>query len=270
MNVYISVDMEGVTGVCHEHQVNISHRDYPRYREQMAREVNAACQGALAAGAHRVVVKDAHAQCRNLDGNELPESVELISGRSGHPLDMVQEINSDFDAALFVGYHAPAASPGNPLCHTLSTPLVAEMRLNGQRASEYLVFAHAAEMFSVPVVFASGDQALSEHIAVHSQACRTVVTMRGVGRSVIARHPASTVALIRSSVLEALQGDIRACRLPRPAEYRLEIDYKQPIDAYARSFYPGAELRGEATVTVRATDYFEILRALAFLTYRSS
>lgn len=265
MNIYISVDMEGVTGVSHRDQVNSAHRDYPRHRDQLAREVLAACEGALAAGAQRILVKDAHETGRNLDGNELPDQVELISGWSGHPLGMVQELSDEFDAAVFIGYHAPAGSPGNPLSHTLSTPRVAEMRLNGKPASEYLVCAHAAEMFAVPVVFASGDDEFCAHVAEHSPFCRTVATMRGVGPSVVARHPRITVNEIRTSVQKALQGDLSACRLEVPAEYRLEIDCRQPADAYGRSFYPAIELVDQTTLVYRTGDFFEILRALKFL-----
>lgn len=265
MKIYISVDMEGITGVCHWDQVCSTHRDYPRHRAQMAREVVAACKGALAAGATEIVVKDAHATGRNLDGSELPAHVELISGWSGHPLNMVQELDGQFDAALFVGYHAPAGSLGNPLAHTFSSRKVAAMRLNDQLASEYLVCAYAAEMFSVPVVFVSGDEHLCAHVAEHSPACRTVSTMRGIGTSVIAAHPHEVVERIHATTKEVLQGELDPCRLKQPEDYRLEIDFRQPTDAYAYGFYPGAEQINETTVRYHTREYFDILRAIKFL-----
>lgn len=265
MKIYISVDMEGVTGVCHWDQVNSTHPDYPRYRDQMAREVAAACKAALAAGAERIVVKDAHATGRNLDGHELPARVELISGWSGHPLNMVQELDDQFDAAIFIGYHAPASSPGNALAHTFSSAKVAAMRLNGQIASEYLICAYAAEMFEVPVVFASGDEHLCAHVAEISPSCRTVSTMRGIGPSVVAIHPGEVVERIYAVAKEALQGDVEPCRLARPDDYRLEIDFNRPADAYAYGFYPGAEQTSPRTVLYRTGDYFDVLRAIKFL-----
>lgn len=267
MNVYISFDMEGVTGVCHGDQVNMAHRDYPRYRAQLVREVRAACEGALVAGAERILVKDAHESGRNIDGRELPIPVELVSGWSGHPLHMVQEISDNFDAALFIGYHAYASSVGNPLAHTFSSKKVAALRLNGELASEYLVCAHAAEMFEVPVVLVSGDEALCAHVADHAPACHTVMTMRGQGPSITARHPDETVAEIRTSVAEALQGDLQACRLKRSDEYLLEIVFNDKQAAYRGGFYPGAEAIGQDTVAFRATDFFDILRAIKFLLY---
>ena len=265
MNIYISVDMEGVTGVCDWNQVTPGHVEYPRYRSQMAREVRSACEAALAAGATRVLVKDAHASARNLDGSELPAQAELISGWSGHPLNMVQEINEDFEAALFIGYHTPAGLAGNSLAHTFSTKKVAKMRLNGKLASEYLICAHAAEMYGVPVVFVSGDEVLCEHVAEHAPACRTLATMRGVGASAVSRHPGTVVEGIYAEVQQALAGNLDACRLKRPTRYELEIDFKLPTDAYAYSFFPGAERIAEATVHLSSEDYLDILRAIKFL-----
>lgn len=266
MNVYISFDMEGVTGVCHWDQVDDAHREYPRHREQLVREVRAACEGALAAGAKRILVKDSHMTGRNVNGRELPAPVELVSGWSGHPLKMVQELSSEFDAAIFIGYHAYAGSPGNPLAHTFSSEKVSTMRLNDRVASEYLICAHAAEMLGVPVVFVSGDADLCAHVAEHAPACRTVMTMKGIGPSVVARHPDKVVDEIRASVEKALRGDRNACRLQKPEEYRLEIVYKRGSDAYGRGFYPGAKLTHPNTVTLRSQDYFDILRAIHFLT----
>ena len=64
MRVYVSVDMEGVAGVVHEDQTDpIDPRhagEYNRMRRLMTAEANAAIEGALAAGAERVVVNDSH------------------------------------------------------------------------------------------------------------------------------------------------------------------------------------------------------------------
>lgn len=267
MNVYISFDMEAVTGVSHADQVKMTHPAYPRCQAQLVRELRAACEGALAAGAERILVKDAHETGRNIDGRDLPVPVELISGWSGHPLHMVQEISSEFDAALFIGYHAPAHSAGNPLEHTFSSKKVTSMHLNGKLASEYLICAHAAEMFEVPVVFASGDQTLCAHVAEHAPSCRTVTTMRGVGPSIVSRHPDVTVEEIRTGVTEALQSDLQACRLPRYDEYHIRMVLHDKRTAYRGAFYPGVEVIDPFTLTLTARDYFDIMRALQFILY---
>jgi D-amino peptidase len=264
MKVYISADMEGVTGVSNWDEVSKGHGDYDRFRRQMTREVVAACEGAIAAGAESIVVKDAHATGRNLDGRDLPPRCQLVSGWSGHPLSMVQEIDKSFTAALFVGYHARAGATGNPLAHTMSSSRVAEMRLNGSPVSEYVLHAHAAGLFGVPVVFVSGDEALCAEVSVVSPTATTVATMRGSGPSVITEHPSRAAKAIRTSSEAALRGDLASCLLERSGSYRLEVTYKRPFDAYGASFYPGAERVGPAAVAIESEEYLDIMCMIKF------
>ena len=106
MKIYISADMEGITGVCHWDEVDHDKPSYSYFQEQMSREVAAACEGAILAGANEIFVKDAHYSARNIIPSYLPKNVKIIRGWSGHPSSMVQELNSKFDALLMVGYHS--------------------------------------------------------------------------------------------------------------------------------------------------------------------
>ena len=91
MRVYISVDMEGVAGVVHEDQTDpIDPRhagEYNRFRRLMTAEANAAIEGALAAGAERVLVNDSHWLMRNLLAEELHPAAELLSGGPKRAVD---------------------------------------------------------------------------------------------------------------------------------------------------------------------------------------
>jgi len=122
MKVYISGDMEGITGVTDWSEVEAG-GDYERFRRRYTAEIAAACEGALQAGATEILVNDAHGSGRNLLAEELPEQVRLISGWSEHPLLMVQELTREFRALLFIGYHSRAGSDGSPLCHTFAPHL---------------------------------------------------------------------------------------------------------------------------------------------------
>src|SRR6266853_131545 len=103
MRVYISVDMEGIAG---------------------------AVQGALAAGATRVLVNDSHWFMRNLLAEELHQTAELVSG-DPKPRSMMQGIDQQggFDAALFIGYHARAGTRNAILDHTYADR-IHDVRLN--------------------------------------------------------------------------------------------------------------------------------------------
>ena len=119
MKVYISVDIEGVAGITHWDEATIGKPGYETFREQMTAEAAAACEGALAAGATGLLVKDAHSSGRNILPACLPESVQLIRSWSGDPLCMVEELDESFDAVAMVGYHSGAGFGGNPLAHVL-------------------------------------------------------------------------------------------------------------------------------------------------------
>src|SRR5438034_2483734 len=101
MRVYISVDMEGIAGVVHESQTDPTTpafaAEYGRFRRLMTAEANAAVEGALAAGATRVLVNDSHWFMRNLLAEELHQAAELVSG-DPKPRSMVQDIDGGFDA----------------------------------------------------------------------------------------------------------------------------------------------------------------------------
>jgi D-amino peptidase len=109
----------------------------------MTAEVVAACEGAIAAGAAEILLKDAHGSGRNILGSRLPECVRLIRGWSGHPLCMVQELDDSFDGIVFLGYHSKGGTDGNPLAHTLSLK-VHRLAINGETASELLMHSLAA------------------------------------------------------------------------------------------------------------------------------
>src|SRR5689334_11433635 len=128
MQVYISVDMEGVAGVVHVDQVRRSGHDYERARRWMTAEASAAIAGAFEGGATAVVVNDSHGDMRNLVLEELDPRAELISG-SLKPLSMVQGIGAGFGCALFVGYHAGAGSQAGIMDHTYFGAVVNRCRV---------------------------------------------------------------------------------------------------------------------------------------------
>lgn len=65
MRIYISADMEGISGV-HSDQTAPGAREYERSCALMLGEVNAAVAGAYEGGATAVVVNDSHWNMRNL------------------------------------------------------------------------------------------------------------------------------------------------------------------------------------------------------------
>jgi D-amino peptidase len=264
MKVYISADIEGVTGVTHWDEADRLKPDYSEFREQMTAEVSAACEGALLAGATEIWVKDAHASARNLIAARLPKQTHLIRGWSGHPFSMVQELDGSFQAMLMIGYHSRAGSGANPLAHTISGN-IAELNINGSQASELLMHAYTAAYVNVPLVFVSGDQGICEDAGLLIPSITSVAVKRGVGDASINIHPHLAVDRIIERVQTALQNDVSTCLLPLPEQFTVQITYKDHAMARRASFFPGAVLEQPHTIGFVTDDYFEALRLFAFV-----
>ncbi|MGZ3650270.1 MAG: M55 family metallopeptidase [Bdellovibrionota bacterium] len=263
MKIYISADIEGVAGCTALAESDPNASEYPLFRRRMTAEVKAACDGAVAAGATEILVKDAHWFGRNIDASELPGCVRLIRGWSGHPYSMMQELTGDFAAVLFVGYHSAASSGGNPLSHTMSG-IFAEIKINDQRASEFMINSYTAYGEGVPVAFLSGDEALCAEAKKFNENLVTVSTMKGVGDSTISLQPAVALERIQAGVESALRKRAQLRAQPLPGRFKVEIRYRSPATAFKCSHYPGAKLASDNTITFEAKEYFDVLRLLAF------
>jgi len=164
MKIYISADIEGITGIAHWDETEKSKPDYQKFSKQMTEEVKAACEGAINAGAEEIWIKDAHDSGRNIIAADLPQNIKLIRGWSGHPFSMVQELDESFDALIMIGYHSFGSSSANPLSHTMSSATFNYIKLNEKLASEFLIHSYAAATVGVPVVFLSGDEGLCKEV----------------------------------------------------------------------------------------------------------
>ena len=263
MKIYITADIEGVTGATHWDETDQKDAYYAELREQMTAEVAAACEGALNAGATEIWVKDAHGWACNIVPAKLPREVRLVRAWSGHPFSMMQELDEAFHAALVIGYHARAGSNGSPLAHTMTGNMV-YFKINDQYASEFMISAYTAGLVGVPVVFLSGDAAICQEAEALISGLSTVAVMHGAGSSTVSIHPHLAVEHIRAGVEAALKGDVSKCRVPMPDHFSVELRYKNHADAYHASFFPSVSLEEPHTVQFEADDYFEVLRFFAF------
>ncbi len=264
MRVFISADIEGVTGTTAWDETEIGRPGYEAACRQMTAEVKAACEGAIAAGADYILVKDAHDSGRNIDITQLPQCVEVIRGWSGHPFSMAYGVDESFDAAFFIGYHSPAGTNGNPLSHTFTTKTT-RITLNGQPCSEFMLYSWAAASVGVPTVLLSGDKALCELSAEMHPSLKTVAVKDGLGGCTRSINPGLACQRIKDAAEAALKQDLSKAGTQLPESFELEITYKEHPAAVLRSSYPGCELIGDRTVRFESRDFFEILRAVGFI-----
>ena len=274
MRIYVSVDMEGLAGVAHPHQVvfgrdGIDRTDYDRSRALMAGEANAAVEAALAAGASEVVVNDSHWQMRNLRAEDLHPGARLVIGDK--PLSMTQGVGEGpdgaFDAAAFIGYHAGAGHPNGVIAHTYSSLTVQEIRVNGTPHNEAGLNAIRLGQHGIPVVLVAGDDALAGEVEALLPWAERVVVKRGLGTNLAdSLSPDAARRAIRDGMARALDrlDQMRLYEPPKPLAG--EIDFRQPVMADYACVLPGTERVGPRTVGFRADDGDRFYRTCLVLT----
>ncbi|NLI96349.1 MAG: M55 family metallopeptidase, partial [Synergistaceae bacterium] len=157
MKIYVSLDMEGATGIFSPEQVTPKGPEYAFGRAMQAHDLQAVLEGLEEEGVRDVLVNDSHWNMTNLDLRDLPSGVRLISGYP-KPLSMVEGVQG-FDAAFFLCTHAMAGTEKAVLDHTLSGSTVYEVRLNGLRVGETGINAALCGFLGVPVALVTGDLA---------------------------------------------------------------------------------------------------------------
>ena len=183
MDVFISIDMEGIAGITTLRQTYRGTDDYPWARELMTEEANAAVAGAFDAGIDRVVVSDSHGDMGNLLPARLDQRAELVQGAPKVPFSMMTGIENGFLCALFLGYHAGAGTQGAILDHTY-TGFFVDVRVNGESWNETHLNAALAGTFGVPVALVVGDRACCDQASARLEGVRTLSVKEGFGFTV--------------------------------------------------------------------------------------
>jgi D-amino peptidase len=240
VKVYISADIEGVTGVVSWGQAGgptASSFDWDFARRMMTHDVNAAIVGARAAGATEIVIKDSHNTSKNLLIDQLEEDVELISGMGAGVGGMMCGIDSSFDACFLVGYHAMAGTAGGIMEHTI-TGIMHGYWINGMPAGEIAMSAATAGVLGVPLVMVSSDAAGCKEAGELIPGLATAVTKTGIGRYMgRLKHPSVTEKLITEAAQDGLQavreGKIKPWVPSEPVVAKLEFNRTEEADHVA-------------------------------------
>ncbi|MFC1557420.1 M55 family metallopeptidase [candidate division KSB1 bacterium] len=260
LKVFISVDMEGLAGVVVGDEVSSTGRDYGMTRRIMAAETNAAIEGAAAAGATEIIVRDGHGSKTNIIPETLDRRAKLLRGLSSGPENMMESIDGTYDAVIFIGYHAKAGTPDAILDHT-STGNVMDFSINGVSIPEAGYNALAAGLYDVPVAFVAGDKAICEQVRALFGDVETVETKVGIGAASLGLHPAEVNDRIRAGVEKALR-DLRRFRPYKMSPpYTMVLKMKNEEKVYDGQFFPGAERTGDWEITYTSSNLLDVLHA---------
>jgi D-amino peptidase len=221
--VYISVDMEGISGVNGDDQTSAGQPEYARARKLMAEDANAAIRGAFEGGATDVLVNDSHGGQRNLLPEDLDARARMIS-HSFKRHGMMEGLDDSFDAVIFVGYHAKADTPRGLFAHT-GSGVVRDLQINGRSVGEGGMNAALAAYYGVPVVAVSGDDVAVAEVKESAPGARGVIVKRAINVRAVELKPLQTA---RREIQEAAMQGVAAAKKTAPMRgpVRVQLRYR--------------------------------------------
>ena len=239
MNIYLMVDMEGISGIYSSEQVDIEKGTrYQEGRALMTREVNECVEGLKDAGVDKVYVRDCHGQGCNIIWDQLSEQADCYfigdSGTTRYP--GIEEC----DGVILLGYHAMAGTPGAILEHTMSGESVQNYWVNGKRVGETGIDAGIAGDLGKPIMMVSGDDKLCAEAQALMPSVVTAEVKKGMslsgGRLL---PPARAYALLREKIAEAVDRlpEMKSLNFDKPIHLRVECVERCPSpSAYSKPY----------------------------------
>jgi D-amino peptidase len=229
--IFILTDLEGVGGVHDaEEQLLPGQRRFEESRRLLAGELNAAIEGAFAAGASEVVVWDGHDGSRTLSVDLIDRRAKLIQGKPTPANYYLSE--KAYDGIIFVGQHAMSGAPNSILAHTQSFQ-VKRLTINGKPVGEIGQTAAIGGHFGIPVIMLTGDEAACQEIRELQPKAVTVAVKRLAGRaSALSLSHEEARRRIQAAAREAVSRirEFEPWKIAGPVE--LKFEYVPQLPAY--------------------------------------
>ncbi|MCZ8512667.1 M55 family metallopeptidase [Paenibacillus filicis] len=265
MKLYISVDMEGITGLVDPTFVDSRQHNYPRGQHIMTQEANQVIGTAFDEGCTEVIVNDSHSKMNNLLIEKLHPESQLISG-DVKPFSMVQGLDASFGGAAFLGYHTRAAQKG-VLGHTMIFA-VRDMYIYDTAIGELGFNAYVAGHYGVPVLLVAGDDETAAEAEELIPGVTTAVVKKRISRTAaLCLTPEKSGELLRKKTKEALAGRSRVKPLVPPDRPVLSIEFANYGQAEWAHLMPGTTIEDHSPVVrFQAKDILEAYQAMLVMT----
>jgi D-amino peptidase len=255
MNVLIWTDMEGISGITVMEQILPEHFLYSEGRKLYTEDINAAARGAVAAGADRIVVREAHGGHAVMGVNHvIPELLDPHCEWVSHHYGPAQPwLDIPYDACVMVGMHARWGTPDGILCHTIQGGM--DVYLNDRPVGEIEVFARMLGPYGVPVVAITGDTATCVEASQVIPGVTAVAVKQGYtftsGQCIA---PQRARVMIEESVKNALQHICTKPLMPvEPSVWR--IKYQATEIATSMAQLPDVRQVGPDEIVIEAPTY---------------
>ena len=176
MKIFIMTDIEGVAGVLDsENWCGTQSLYYHKAKEFLTKEVNAAIEGFLQAGATEILVADGHGDGA-INPDILHPKVELVRN---WPVNRIFNMDDrKFDYIAFIGQHPMAGTIGGHLCHTGNMGVV-QQTVNDIVVGEYGDLVLIANELGIRAIFATGCEAFCREAKAFVPGIETVAVKRG-------------------------------------------------------------------------------------------
>ena len=256
--VFISIDMEGCSGIVSRQETMPSGDFYEEARHWMAWDANAAVEGCLEGGATEVVVCDFHTRL-NIPWDEIHPKAKLVRSDiiGSRILYLLDGPDETFDVVLFVGQHAPYGDAKGLISHSFTRPF-RDVYMNGQRVGEVEIWTALAGHFGVPVGLVTGDDVTCERTKAWLPQVETATVKYAIDTYAARCLPKEEAhQLIRAASRRATEraSDLEPFCFEAPVE--VEIDLVMPNAAGRVSLIPGTQREGGTKVIYAANTFWE-------------
>ena len=264
MKVFISVDMEGCSGIVSRQETMPAGDFYREARHWMAWDANATVDGCLDGGATEVVICESH-NGLDIPWDEVHPKAKLVRfdiHTSGVVQYGLEGLDETFDAVFFVGHHTAYGDRKGVISHTLSRPF-RDVFINDQPVGDIEIWSALAGHLGVPVGLVTGDDEL----------CRQAQAWLPQIEIAVVKHALDTYAArclpkeeTRKRIREAARRATQRIPEFKPfcfdAPVKLKIDLVMPNAAGRVSLIPGMQRDGGTRVCYVADDYGEAYKTL--------
>jgi len=264
--IYVMTDLEGVTYVMREEQTSGQGSEYEEACHLLTGDVNAAVDGAIKGGASEVVVNDLHGARGgfNFVPDLLHEGASYITG--GPRTSRHYGLDTGYDMAFMIGYHAMAGTQNGVLEHTMSTRVLFNVLINGKRVGEMGIDAAIVGSYGIPVVLISGCKRAVEEARGIIGDVEGIVTKEGISRNFAKCLPPSRT---KKMITEAAERVLTKKNVVKPLKFDppivVEVEYSHANYADYASRAAGIERADSRTVRSRGNNVLEAFKPFGWL-----
>lgn len=264
MKIFISTDMEGVSGVVSWNEMSKNTLYCDLLNEELKMIIGNISNSDLNSKIDEIVICDSHSRGENIPFGKIDD--ERVSWIRGYPrpMYMMQGLDSSFDMVMFIGYHAMVGSYRGGMDHSYSSSCIYNIRLNGRSVGETEINTYYAGYFGVPVTLISGDDVFETQVKdFFGKEFPFIRTKNGIGRYSAQTFNMERIKKAYSKEISKMIENIDSFKAFHPDSINeLQVDLVNTVIADGVSFVPGLERISGRTVKYVSDNYLDLFKMI--------